>query len=267
MKCYAIRDDAAPRDDLAFLFYDAASGRFFIELKEVREAWLLPPPLDSFFRRGLTSVSSEWAARFVAARIVPPDRQNLGMILKENGLRTYDPMKLLLLADGRCAQDDCFIVPVGEEALPKEIRNRLQRKVLDVIPLSERRVIVSFRDGLTRLIPLAAVLQEDLRFLPVLREEEVFCRVRVTPLGSGIEWDEKTVIPAETLYVMGEELPLKPEDFEQFTKYRTLDTTMLAARMHCSRQYIKQLTDKGSLHPLRAGSNHVLYPAREAEAG
>ena len=102
---------------------------------------------------------------------------------------------------------------------------------------------------------------------PVLREEEVFCRVRVTPLGNGIEWDEKTVIPAETLYAMGEALPLKPEDFEQFTKYRTLDTTMLAARMHCSRQYIKQLTDKGSLHPLRAGSNHVLYPAREAEAG
>lgn len=100
------------------------------------------------------------------------------MILKDNGLKVYDPMKLLLLSDGRCAQDDCFIVPVGEE-----------------------------------------------------------------------------------------ELPLKIEDFEQFTKYRTLDTTMLAARMHCSRQYIKQLTDKGSLHPLRAGSNHVLYPAREAEAG
>ena len=39
-------------------------------------------------------------------RIVPTDRQNLGEILRDNGLKEYDEFELLMLATGRCAQDD-----------------------------------------------------------------------------------------------------------------------------------------------------------------
>jgi len=35
-------------------------------------------------------MDSFWGGKFVAQRIIPPDRQNLGSILKENGLKAYD---------------------------------------------------------------------------------------------------------------------------------------------------------------------------------
>lgn len=46
---------------------------------------------------------------WVRQRIVPPDRQNIGQILKANGLEEYDEFSLLMFGSGRCAQDDyCF---------------------------------------------------------------------------------------------------------------------------------------------------------------
>ena len=264
MKIYAIRDEKEPETgDLGWLFYDPASERFFLELPEEMDPWLLPPPCNSFAARGIYSLSSEWSMRWVAQRIVPPDRQNLGMILKANNLTTYDPHRLLLLAAGRCAQDDCYITPVAEESLPDTIRKRLLRKVQDVIPLNGLRVIILFRDDTTRLIPLDNPLHSDRLFLPVARDKNLFMNVQVAPLGNGIEWDEARNIPAESLYRMGQKLPLLADDFLQFTRTRLLDTSELAKRMSCSRQYIKQLTDEGRLHPVYTGKNYTLFAARE----
>ena len=260
MKIYVIRDELEPESgDLGWLFYDPVSERFFLELPEKKDPWLLPPPCNSFASRGIYSMTSEWAMRWVAQRIVPPDRQNLGMILKANGLKSYDPHKLLLLARGRCAQDDCYLTPVIEDALPDALKKRLSKKVQDVIPLSGSRMIVLFRDDTTRLIPLEKHLHSDPRFLPVVQSEDLFMKVQVTPLGNGIEWEETRGIPAEKLYRMGKKLPLLPDDFLQFTRTRILDTTGLAERMHCSRQYIKQLTDEGRLRPVCSGKNYTLF--------
>lgn len=112
---------------------------------------------------------------------------------------------------------------------------------------------------------MEAYLEREMRFLPLLRDETLFFRMRVTPLGNGLEWDENTCIPAETLYGAGQKLPLEAEDFLCFTKHRTLDTAKLSERLHCSRQYIKQLTEKGKLSPIRSGAGYTLFPAREAE--
>ena len=245
--------------------YDPKSARFFIELPEDEDPWMLPPPLDSYAKRGIYSVFSDKAAGWIEQRIIPRDRQNLGMILKENGLKSYDPYRLLVLADGRCAQDDCFIVPVGQETLPAAVWRRLQEKVLDVIPLKGSRVIVCFRNGTCRLIDLSDMIQKDKRFLKIASDEALFMRVHVSPLGNGIEWDDVRYITAQDLYRAGEKLPLTSEDFLQYTRYRVLDTAGMAKKMHCSRQYIKQLTDERKLHPLQTGLNHLLFPARETE--
>ncbi|MBR2823489.1 MAG: hypothetical protein IKE24_07385 [Clostridia bacterium] len=43
---------------------------------------------------------------WVQQLIVPQDRQNIGQVLKENGLGVYDEFQLLMLTMGRCAQED-----------------------------------------------------------------------------------------------------------------------------------------------------------------
>ncbi len=56
-------------------------------------------------------------------RIIPTDQQNLGQVLKENGLKEYDEYSLLMLSMGRCAQDDYYLAPIEDGELPKEIKN------------------------------------------------------------------------------------------------------------------------------------------------
>lgn len=266
MKIYAIRDESVSTEkNLGFLFYYERSREFFIELPEEADEWETPLILSSFLKKGIYSINSYWSGKWVAQRIVPPDRQNLGMILKENGLKEYDPYKLLMLADGRCAQDDCYLLPIDISDLPKDIKKRLKKKVKDVIPLSDYQAIVFFIDGTVRMVDLKTIFNENTAFIPILCNEEIFDRVRVTTGGNGIEWGSNVGITAEELYSSGKSLPIKMDDFLQFIKLRTVNTTQVSQILHCSRQYINQLVNDDKLHPIRIDSNNKIFLKSEVE--
>ncbi|MCD8120340.1 MAG: helix-turn-helix domain-containing protein [Lachnospiraceae bacterium] len=143
MRIFAIRDDYIPEDtgmprkDLAWLFYYEREKMFFTELPDDADPWETPLLLSSFAERGEKTVGSYWSLRWVQQRIVPPDRQNIGMILRDNGLREYDEFGLLMLAMGRCAQDDCYLTEIKEADLPESVRRRFLKRVEDVVPLSQ----------------------------------------------------------------------------------------------------------------------------------
>ena len=46
-------------------------------------------------------MNSDWSMRWVQSRIIPSSRQNIGEILRVNGMRSYDEHKLLLKNEGR----------------------------------------------------------------------------------------------------------------------------------------------------------------------
>lgn len=102
MKIFAIRD-AGDRDnkDIAFLFYYEKGGRFYVELPADADPWETPLILSSFLKRGERTVNSYWSRVWVQQRIVPADRQNIGQILRDNGLKEYDECRLLELSEGR----------------------------------------------------------------------------------------------------------------------------------------------------------------------
>lgn len=60
----------------------------------------------------------------------------------------YDEFDLLMLANGRCAQDDYYLVLAAESELPQSLTARFQKKVEDVVPLAHQTLLVFFRDGL-----------------------------------------------------------------------------------------------------------------------
>ena len=98
MKIFAIRDESTQEQkDLAYLLYYEQEKRFYIELPENADAWETPLLLDSFVKRGETTVNSYWSRIWVEQRIVPPDRQNIGEILRDNHLKEYDEYALLIL--------------------------------------------------------------------------------------------------------------------------------------------------------------------------
>ncbi|HAL59616.1 MAG TPA: hypothetical protein DCP64_09560, partial [Sarcina sp.] len=135
MKIFAIRDASIAKDrDLGWLLYYPVSDEYHIEICDGVDEWEAPLLISSFVKRGKKSLDPGSSRLWAELRIIPPDRQNLGMILRANGLREYDPFRLLVLAEGRCAQDDCFLVPLKEGSLPAELSRRLQQTILSCIP-------------------------------------------------------------------------------------------------------------------------------------
>lgn len=125
MKIFAIRDESADEQkDLAYLFYYEHEKKFYIELPQGVDPWEMPLLLDSFVKQNETTVNSYWSKMWVQQRIIPAERQNIVEILRDNQLEEYDEYELLMLAMGRCAQDEYYLVPMEEKNLPEDIRQR-----------------------------------------------------------------------------------------------------------------------------------------------
>ena len=147
MRIFAIKDDTLSRKSvLGYLIYYENAKAFYIELPDDADPWETPLLLSSFVKRGERSVSSYWSRLWVQQRIIPRDRQNIGQVLKENGLKEYDEFQMLMLTMGRCAQDECYLEEINTGELPPLLLNRWKTKIEDVVPLKGFRLLVFFRN-------------------------------------------------------------------------------------------------------------------------
>lgn len=264
---FEIRDDGIEKNRLlGYLFYYERSKRFFTELLDEYDEWDLPFIFSGFVAKGQYSIGSDWSKKFVEQRIIPPDRQNLGSILKENGLREYDEHKLLLLSNGRCAQDEIHLEKISEESLDHSIKKRLSKKVRECIPLTGRRLLIFFRDDRAVISDINKLLGKERLFANIYRNDAAFEKVHVAPGGNGIEWDEERNIPAEQLYETGKRTDIRYEDMAAFAEKRLVDTTGACKLLNCSRQYINQLVREKRLTPVRAASNNNLFLKSDIES-
>lgn len=260
MKVFAVRDEEEEvQKDLAYLIYFENGKQFFIELPDDADPWETPLILSSFAKRREQTLNAYWSKLWVRQRIVPTDRQNIGQILKANGLEEYDEFQLLQLAQGRCAQDHYYLAPVEEQILQSKFPDRYEKKVEDVIPLQEFKVIVFFRNGIIKKCDLKHLRGNDRQFAPVLRNQDIFSRVSVAVGGYGIAWGENLMIPDHELYEQGETVPLCREDFVSFVQNRIVSTAEAAELLGCSRQNLNELTAKGKLHPVKVEQKSKLF--------
>lgn len=260
MKIFAIRDESAEvQKDLAYLLYYEMEKRFYIELPDNADPWETPLLLDSFAKRGETTVNSYWSQIWVQQRIIPTDRQNLGEILRDNGLREYDEFALLMLAMGRCAQDDYYLAPLGEGELPQEIVKRFATRIEDVLPLNDYCLLVFFRDGVVKKCDLKAHFQNNSAFRILLKKPEYFTSIQMLTGGYGVAWDVNMTITDTMLHRIGIEVPLTISDFKNFVVQRVINASEAADILNCSRQNLLDLTKRGKLHPLKTSEKNTLY--------
>ena len=260
MKIFAVRDETAEtRKDLAYLFYYETEKCFYIELPENADPWETPLLLDSFARQGVKTVDTCRSRLWVQQRIVPADRQNLGQILRDNGLKEYDEFELLTLAMGRCAQDDYFLVPINWDDLPAEIQDRFRTRIDDLLPLDSFCLLVFFRDGAVKKCSLKACFEQDAAFAPLLRKPEAFFAVRMLTGGYGASWDIRMTVSDSTLYRIGETVPLTAADFRNFAVQRVVNAAEAAEILNCSRQNIQDLAKRNKLHPIKTSERNTLY--------
>lgn len=102
---------------------------------------------------------------WVRQRIVPPDRQNIGQILKANGLEEYDEFSLLMLGSGRCAQDDYYLFPLSEEEVEETFRERYQKRIEDVVSLKNGELLAFFRNGKLKKVDIPLTLEDFRKYI------------------------------------------------------------------------------------------------------
>ena len=260
MRIFAVKDDTFPPDQiLAYLIYYENAKAFYIELPDDADPWDTPPILSSFVRRGEHSVNSYWSRLWVQQRIIPPDRQNLGAILRDNGLKEYDEFEFLLLAMGRCAQDDCYLEEIPSDTLPPLLLSRWKTKVEDVIPLDAPRLLVFFRSGETGIVDVSAIAETVPPCRPYCMTQDRFDRVEVQPDGYGVQWSEQAALSDALLHSHMQPVPLSLRDFRRFVQQRVISTAEACSLLSCSRQNIDDLIRRKKLNPIRSDARNKLF--------
>lgn len=279
MRAYAIRDASIDKNrDLAWLLYYEREDAFHIEICGDVDEWDAPLILSSFVKRGMRALDPYWSLRWVEERIIPRDRQNLGMILKENGLTEYDAYRLLVLADGKCAQDECYISPLKADSLPKELRRRLDRTLSCVVPTPDHTLLF-FKDGSVESLSDAALMElpekpdhavgandsgingkERERLVRRLSEyRSRLTELSMQPGGHGITLSEDCYVSVEVLRDCASPLPVTAEDFKAFLSRELVDTAGAAELMGCTRQNIQDLVRRGRMKPVVTLRNNFLF--------
>lgn len=108
MKKYAVKRNNQNKT-VAILNYDEKSKKYTIDIPENVTEKEAPFMLSLFIKKGIRHMDDEWSMKWVQSRIIPNSRQNIGEILRVNGMHFYDEHQLLIKNEGRSCQDECYI--------------------------------------------------------------------------------------------------------------------------------------------------------------
>ncbi len=97
------------RKPCAHLLFDERKDHMRIVIDDDAKPEDLPFMLALFVERNQREIPDKWARRWIAERVPPQGRQNLGEVLRANGLDHYDEVALLASSEGRSAQDDFLV--------------------------------------------------------------------------------------------------------------------------------------------------------------
>lgn len=263
MKVYAIINEIRKSDDLACLIRYDKSDTFIIVLNKDCDESRLPLILESFFKKNIFIIDPFWSRRFVESRIIPAERQNLTAILKRYGLKEYNSTKLLELSKGRCAQDECAIVPAAE--LPAWLLNQQNTLIREVLPLGNETLLLEFTDDRLCTVDLKPMVQNDRRLSFLISHPERIEEVGLIPGGYGISLNGTVCIMIEELRDHLSDHRLTAEDLRLYFDATLLATGEVCDRLHCSRQYINSLVRKNRLQVFRKLENVQLFRRSDVE--
>ena len=97
---------------MGILNYDNDIKSYTIDIPENVDEKEIPFMLALVVKNGDRKVNPEWSKKWVQSRIIPSSRQNIGEILRVNGMNSYDEHTLLIKNEGRSCQDEFYLVKI-----------------------------------------------------------------------------------------------------------------------------------------------------------
>lgn len=264
MRVFAIKEKGIDEKSLlGYLIYYEKAKAFYIELPETANVWNTPLIISSFVKRGEYSLNSYWSKRWIQQRIIPSERQNIGQILKHHKLSSYDEFSLLWFSKGRCEQDSYYLTEVKKEAFPSFLNKRWKTKVVDVVPLSNKKLLTIFRNEIVKILDMKKIINKYMLCMPYINREELFNQVELQPDGYGIQWNPQATIMYYELYRMGKTLPLTKDDLRILLEKRLITTAQTCKLLNCTKQNIDYLVANKKLNPIQVDSKHKLFLKNE----
>lgn len=265
MRIFAIRSDSlSTQKDLAYLFYYEIDKHFYIELPENADEWQTPIYLSIFARRKQYSIDAYHSMVWVRNRIVPESRQNIIQILKDNNLKEYDEFELMMLAMGRCEQDEYYLTEIDEDNLPASIIKRFDEKVEDIVSI-DNGILIVFRNGKVKRVNLYDYISKHRSFNVLLQKPELIKHVKIQTGGYGISWDINLNISNIDLFKMGEDININASELISYTKQNIITSSEAAEILNCSRQNIDDLIKRNKIHPIKSANKTTLFLRSEIE--
>ena len=105
----------------AKLTYDEETDQYGFIIPENAQPHELPAIPRLLHAKGVYNTDDYFARKFVKERVPPPERQNIGYIMRKVGMTRYREFDLLIYNDGRSCQDDFILVEITEQE--KEARD------------------------------------------------------------------------------------------------------------------------------------------------
>lgn len=263
MKIYSIRDKNIGNRDLGYFILQEKTGECCIELCEDVDEWDLPFILDHYARNGEYSIGMRDTMEFIRQRIIPPDRQNIGSILKDNGLEEYDEIKLFLLSDGRCAQDECYIRKIRNEEIPDEIKKRMSFYIESACLSENGDYLVCFQNGDIVLLNGEDRKLNDDRFYNRMSKYAAKLGITVSGPGNYIAIGDKDCISSVRAYAAGTKLPVSMDSLQQLVLNNIMSTTDVMEVYGCSRQNVNDLVKRGKLTPIQSNNRNMIFSKSE----
>lgn len=92
----------------AILEYNIVTKSFALHISKDKDISKSSIQLYLYTNIGIYDLSEKQSLEWVQQRLIPPNRENIGDILRAGGLTEYSEIGMIDLHHGRCSQDDLY---------------------------------------------------------------------------------------------------------------------------------------------------------------
>ncbi len=252
MKIFAIHDDEIDeKNSIAYLFYYEKSDEYIIEIRNDLNEWNAPLLFSGLVKQQIYTVPRDISRLWVEERVIPSDRQNIGIILRNAKLSKYNEASILSLSKGKSSQDNCYVVEIKKAELPEWVTERQNDNILESFPIVDNRVLCLLANDNVIEVDLEKCMEDIPKLYTVLSRDELLSTLKVDAGGYGVSFNETISIDKRILLKHGIILPIYAHVFRDFAKHCFVNTTEVCSILNCSRQNLSYMVKNDILHSIK----------------
>ena len=258
MKVFAINNDET-KQTIGYLFHYEKVNDYIIELDNALDEWSAPLLFMGLVKKGIYTVPKDLSKLWVEGRVIPSGRQNIGLILKNAGMKEYNEAKLLKASKGKCSQDSDYVKEMKASELPDWVKNRQKDNIKDCFWSTDDTLLLLCADDTVRQINVQGLIEGNAKVETFKKNQRILDTVKVDVGGYGIIFNDSVSVGKGNLFEKSEVLPVKATAFYRYAKDNVLSTADACESLGFTRQNLAYLSKTEVLMPLKEGTRENLF--------